>query len=109
MSDLEEKLAKQLQDAGISFVPQYKFHPTRKFLADFSVMEYQLLIEVNGGIFMKRSGHNSGVGITRDYHKSNFAQMMGLVLLAYTADDIKTGYAIKEIVAYIEKKKKGES
>ena len=68
---LESEMLFQLRAVGIEPLTQYKFHPTRKFKADFAILEKKLIAEVNGGTWMVKSGHNTGQGISRDYEKAN--------------------------------------
>lgn len=101
MSELEDRLAYHLDLFGIEYVRQYKFHPSRKWLADFAILENKLIIEVNGGTWMVKSGHNTGRGISRDYEKSNSAQLLGWTYLQYTAAEIDDGTAMREILQFL--------
>ena len=102
MSELENTFAFQIKAVGLSDPKrQYKFHGTRKFLADFAWPEYRIIVEVNGGTWMTKSGHNTGVGIHRDYEKSNCAQLMGYRYLQYTGKEVNDGSAIAEILEVI--------
>lgn len=104
---LEDMLYQQMLDQGLSPKREYRFHPKRKFLADFVLVEDLIIIEANGGTWIPKSGHTSGYGIQRDYHKGNIAQSMGYVYLQYTAKDIKDGYAIKEILEFVKRRRHG--
>ena len=44
---------------------------------DFIWESERVLIEIQGGIFMDKSGHNTGKGITRDINKVNLASLEG--------------------------------
>ena len=49
LSPGEELLAMHLKAAKINFVREYAFMPSRKYRADFALLEHGLLIEVDGG------------------------------------------------------------
>jgi very-short-patch-repair endonuclease len=73
---------------------EYKFHPKRKWRFDMCWPAAKLAVEVQGGIHMKRGGHNTAAGITRDCEKGNEAQLLGWRLLHVTSDHIYNGTAI---------------
>ena len=94
-SKAEELLASQLDSIKISYKREVKFHPTRKWRADFIIGK--LMVEVEGGLWLKKGGHNTAKGIMRDMEKSNAAQAMGYVLLRFTPQQIKSGFALQTI------------
>ena len=98
---LESEMLFQLRAVGIEPLTQYKFHPTRKWKADFAILEKKLIIEVNGGTWMIKSGHTSGTGVSRDYEKGNAAQLLGWTYLQYTGKEIHDGTALQEIESYL--------
>lgn len=99
-SKAEELLAFQLKAVGIEAQREVRFHPTRKWRADFVIGK--LMIEVEGGLWLKKGGHNTARGIMRDMEKSNAAQTMGYVLLRFTPQQIKTGFALQTIENVLE-------
>ena len=101
--DLADTLEWQLRAVGIEAIREYKFHPTRRWMADFAIPEKKLIIEVNGGTWMIKSGHNTGRGISRDYEKGNAAQLLGFTYLQYTRKEIEDGSALSEIEQYLER------
>jgi very-short-patch-repair endonuclease len=101
MSDIEETLAFQMKAYNLDPLRQYKFHPKRKYLADFCIPEHLLIVECNGGTWMAKSGHSTGIGISRDYEKSNCAQKMGYRYLQYTRKEVEDGSAILEILEFL--------
>lgn len=78
------------------YVREYQFHPTRKFRADFAFVPQKLLVEVEGGLFVK-GAHSNPLGIIRDMEKSNLAALGGWALLRYSPAQIKSGEAIAQI------------
>lgn len=100
MSDLEELFAFQLTTAGIPFEQQVKFCLNRKFLADFFFRESKLIVEINGGTWMQKSGHNTATGIQRDYEKSNMAQLLGYTYLQFTKKELDNLVALDTVREY---------
>lgn len=107
MSELEERFAFQIRTYNLPEPKrQYKFHASRKFLADFAWPEFRLIVEINGGTWMTKSGHNTGKGILRDYEKSNAAQLMGYTYLQFTGkelDDLTAVETVKEFIGRVER------
>lgn len=87
---LENKLARMMSEANLpSFVEQHKAIPNRMFLWDFGFLDYKVLVEVQGGIWMKgKRAHTSGTGVRRDAEKSNLALINGFVTVIITTDMI---------------------
>ena len=97
--DLEQALATQMKQVGLPTpVRQFKAIPGRKFAFDFAWPDAKnkLLVEVNGGIWIK-GGHSTGLGISRDYEKSNLAQINGYKVFHFSSDMINNGTAVETI------------
>ena len=95
-SPLEDIFAFQLDSAGLTgYIREYQAIPGRKFRFDFAFVEQgqNLLIELNGGTFT-HGGHSTGLGIKRDYEKSNLAVKYGYKLLTFDSDMVKSGQAL---------------
>ena len=98
LSDLEDKLEFQLKSAKITgFTREYKFHPKRRWRLDFAWVDQKIGVEVEGGIWLPRSGHNTGVGISRDVEKGNSLTLLGWKLIRVTGKMIKSGEALNII------------
>ena len=98
LSDLEDKLEFQLKSAKITgFTREYKFHPKRRWRLDFAWIDQKIGVEVEGGIWLPRSGHNTGVGISRDVEKGNSLTLLGWKLIRVTGKMIKSGEALNII------------
>ena len=95
MINVEDELAFQLDTVGIPFERQVAAIPGRKFRFDFAVLNY--LIEVNGATWVPNTGHTSGRGLSRDYEKSNLAEVLGYHVLTFTTDMVRSGEALKVI------------
>lgn len=51
--------------------------PKKKFRFDFIHETSKIAIEINGGIFIPNTRHNSGVGLQKEYVKHNLALING--------------------------------
>lgn len=97
-SALEEQLAYQIRLTGLPDpVREYKFHPDRRFRTDFAWPSKKLLVEVEGGIWMKKGRHTSGKGYESDCTKYNEATLLGYRVLRFTGNMVKSGTAITQI------------
>jgi hypothetical protein len=101
-NEAEEVFAGQLKDAGIVFVREYQFIPGRKFRADFAFNK--IIVEINGGTWMQKSGHSTAKGIQRDYEKSNAAQLAGFIYLQFIPDEVYNMIAIDTVKKLLESK-----
>jgi very-short-patch-repair endonuclease len=100
-------------------VSEYKFCDTRKWRFDFCIPKYKIAIEVEGGVFERRtykdkSGklitvqggrHNSVKGFLNDIEKYNAASLLGYTLFRFTPSNIVSAYALDMISMFIENKK----
>lgn len=95
-SELEATLAfyLRLNDTIPAPEREYKFHPKRRWRFDFAWPEQRVALEVQGGIHMAKSGHNTAAGITRDCEKANEAIVTGWKVLHVTREQIENGSAI---------------
>lgn len=62
---------------------EYKFHPHRKWMADFCWLPQMLMLEVDGGVWT-RGRHTRGAGWLQDAEKSNAAAILGYRCLRTT-------------------------
>ena len=76
MSQHEEIFAAILKEKNIPFEREYRFAAPRRFRADFALLDSNILVEIEGAIFVK-GRHTSGVGYERDCEKYNIAAAMG--------------------------------
>lgn len=108
-SELENTFAMQLDAVGLDgYAREYQAIPGRRYRFDFAFVSGKwqgknLLIEINGGTFT-RGGHSTGLGIKRDYEKSNLAVKYGYKLLIFDSDMVKSGQALE----FTEKMLRGE-
>jgi very-short-patch-repair endonuclease len=88
-SKAEDKLFAQIADSGTIPVPerQYKALEKRRFKWDFAWIEQKLLVEIQGGTWVKAQfGHTSGVGYRRDCFKNDLATAVGWNVMQFTTD-----------------------
>ena len=98
----EAMLALHLRAAGIHAIPEFQFHPTRKFRADFALPESMLLIEVDGGNRMAKIINGKAVAVGRhtqdeDMMKLNLAAELGYRVLRFSPKMVKSGLALQTI------------
>ena len=55
---------------------EFRFHPTRRWRADFAHLESRTLIEIEGGIYIN-GRHNRGAGFAADLEKYLEASLAG--------------------------------
>ncbi|HGL4508388.1 TPA: DUF559 domain-containing protein [Acinetobacter baumannii] len=99
----EVLLATHLRACKIGFEQEYKFHPERKWRADFLITGTKILIEVEGGIW-SGGRHTRGKGYLGDMEKYNSAAMMGFTVLRFSTEQVKAGVAIKQIEQLVGEK-----
>lgn len=78
--------------------PQFPFAAAmgRKFSADFCFVDYQLLIEIQGGIWRPGGGaHSRPENIDRDIEKQQHAALLGFLLLPFTPQQVESRFAIE--------------
>lgn len=95
-SEGETVLATHLRACKISFEQEYKFHPKRKWRADFLITGTKILVEVEGGIW-SGGRHTRGKGYIGDMEKYNSAAMMGFTVLRFSTEQVKSGLAVQQI------------
>lgn len=109
-TDYIAKLAFQIRAVGLPEpIREYRFYPKRGWRADFAFPNQKLLVEYEGGIFVRaqRNGQDYGwhqsVGrMLGDMEKYNMAALMGFRVLRYTAKQVKSGEAVKQIEAALK-------
>ena len=86
---------------GPALEREHKFHPTRKWRADFAHLDSRTLIEIEGGIFIRGGGrHTRGAGYANDAEKYLEAALAGWTVLRLTERQLEIG-VIERIVAMI--------
>jgi hypothetical protein len=75
------------------FVAEHKFLKDRKFKFDYAHTGLLTAVEIQGGIWMAKGAHNTGIAIMRDIEKFNEATLAGWALLLVHPGMIKDGTA----------------
>ena len=96
VSEGEAILSQHLRTLKIEFEQEFKFHPTRKWRADFHLKGKKVLVEVEGGIW-SNGRHTRGKGYLGDLEKYNEATMMGYQVIRFSTEQVKSGKAIEQI------------
>lgn len=73
-------------------VPEYVFHPTRKWRFDYAFLGHQVAIEIEGGIYTN-GRHVRGQGFAEDMSKYNSATMLGWRVLRYQPENLMEAIA----------------
>ena len=97
----ESELVIQLKALKIEFEQEFKFHPKRKWRADFHLVEKMILVEVEGGIW-SGGRHTRGKGYLGDMEKYNAATVMGYRVIRFSTEQVKSGLAIQQIEGVIK-------
>ncbi len=100
VSEGEAILSQHLRTLKIEFEQEFKFHPTRKWRADFHLKGKKVLVEVEGGIW-SNGRHTRGKGYLGDLDKYNAATMMGYQVIRFSTEQVKSGKAIEQILNLI--------
>lgn len=95
-NEFEAKLARDLKALKIEFEQEFKFHPKRKWKADFHLVGKMILVEVEGGIW-SGGRHTRGKGYIGDMEKYNAATMMGYQVIRFSTEQVKSGLAVQQI------------
>lgn len=65
---------------------EYRFHPDRKWRADFAIPSAKILIEIDGGVW-SGGRHTRGAGFLGDMEKLTSAAVLGYRVLRYAPKD----------------------
>ena len=120
-ADHEGRFAAVLTAAGISLVREFPFgkdfarqywkprSDDPGFFGDFCITGEnradgrQLIVEIQGGVWMRGGSGHTGSGMLRDGAKSAAAVFLGLELLAITPHQIKSGAGLVAVQAWISR------
>jgi hypothetical protein len=100
-------LERQFADLWLSTYPaidlhsEYRFSPPRRYRWDFCHLESKVAIEIQGGVWMAKSGHSGGTGLVKDYEKLCLAASQGWRVFLL-ADAMITGEWLGMIASAID-------
>ena len=89
-SYLEAMFAAQLRAENLYFEEQVKLVPGRKFAADFFLPQLRLVIEIQGGTYI-RGRHNRPEGFRADCEKNNLLTLLGYRVFKADVEQVKKG------------------
>ena len=98
MSEPEDALAFHLKAVGIPHERQFKFHPERRWRADF-LIDGRLIVEVDGAKHGKPGAHQRVDGVDYDCERQAEALCLGYAFMRVSGRMARDGRAL----AYIEK------
>lgn len=112
-ADYKAELVQQCALLDLKLEPEFRFHPERKFRADWRVhyllwagndkstgtwIPTRVLVEYEGGLYSSgKRGHSSIAGIHRDIEKANLAQIEGYLMIRVAPSHVVSGAALKWI------------
>lgn len=74
---------------AVPMYQEYKFVHFRNWRFDFAWPEQRVAVEIEGGVYMRVSGHTSAAGYQKNCEKYNAAIEAGWVVLRYTPQMVK--------------------
>lgn len=87
-----------ISEAGIQTpIREFRLTEDRRWKCDYVWItpQVKLILEVEGGVFMKKSRHTSGAGFTADCEKYNEAALLGFIVLRVTKYHLISGQAME--------------
>ena len=85
-ADYKDRMWEVMNKVIKGWQTEFKFHPKRKWRADYYHDGLKVLIEYEG-IYGGASRHTNVTGYTKDAEKYNQAQILGYKVLRYTASN----------------------
>ena len=85
--------------AGPPLEKEFRFHPIRKWRADFAHLESRTLIEIEGGIYVN-GRHNRGAGFAADLEKYLEASLAGWHVVRLGPNELTTAH-IERLVSLV--------
>ena len=78
---------------------EFRFHPVRRWRADFAHLESRTLIEIEGGIYVN-GRHNRGAGFAADLEKYLEASLAGWRVVRLGPNELTSAH-IERLVALV--------
>jgi hypothetical protein len=91
---------------GPAIATESRIVSNRQFRFDFSHEQSKVVIDLDGGTFGGKSGHNSGMGIESGYEKCNAASRAGWCVLRFGTKRMEKDMAgiVDEVLAVIRER-----
>jgi hypothetical protein len=107
---------KHLTELGLEFRREWQFHPLRRWRFDYVLgtfvngynwEPYRIGIEIQGGFYRGKGGHNSINGMQRDMDKLNHAVALGWRVFHFSSADVLRGRAKAFLAEHLGPNSKG--
>ncbi|MCX7910029.1 MAG: hypothetical protein N2505_00385 [Endomicrobia bacterium] len=85
------------QETKLKWIKEYKFCPKRKYRADYAQLDYKIIVEKEGGLWIA-GRHNRPLGFLRDIEKYNLASSLGWIVFRCST----TEKSMIEMIEYIK-------
>jgi very-short-patch-repair endonuclease len=76
-------------------IREFRFTEERRWRCDFVWVPEKVILEVEGGTWMKKGGHTTGTGFQNNCEKYNEATLLGFKVLRVTKIHLISGQAMK--------------
>ena len=86
--NLENSVDFLLKANKFDYIREFKFCESRQFRSDFGFPQHKILIEIEGGTWVK-GAHVRGKHYSSDCEKYNLAATLGYYVLRYTTDMLR--------------------
>ncbi len=87
---LDENIGMWCRLQGLTLLKEHRVVEGRRWRFDYYMPEIKTAIEYEGGIYMRRGGHNTAAGIHRDIEKYEAAQNQGIKVIRLTVSTYKS-------------------
>lgn len=84
---------------GSDYVPEYRFHPDRKWRFDYAWPAFKVAVEIQGFGKGGFGGHQRQAGVEKDNEKCNMALTMGWRVLRYDTRSLGLRDKVSDAVA----------
>ena len=97
-TELEDLLLYQCRAIGLPEPErEVKLIDGHKWRVDFLLRSYRVCVEADGGNWLAKGGHNTGIGHQRDCAKDNALQLAGYQVYRFVSNQIISGEAVSVI------------
>jgi len=107
-SSVRRLFIQQVYRLGVEERPvcEVVFHPRRKWRFDLLYPRKKIAVEIHGGRYLKKGGHNTPGGLLKDWEKINEGQNQGFDVYQFASDQIQINdQSAQSFVRYYNAKK----